>query len=36
MFEFSRNQKITFSVDNQFDECPLLQQKVYPQSDETF
>ena len=33
MFEFRRNQKDTFSIDNHFDECPLLH---YPQSDEPF
>ena len=35
MFEFNRNPKIALSVDNHFDECPLLQQ-VYPQIDKPF
>ena len=30
MFEFSRNPKIAFSVDNHFDECTLLQETSVP------
>ena len=30
MFEFSRNQKITFSIDNHFDEWTLSQQRSVP------
>ena len=35
MFEFSQNQKKTFSVDNHSDECPLSQQRSVPTDRQT-
>ena len=36
MFEINQKQKITFSVDNHFDECPLSQQRSVPTDRQTF
>ena len=35
MFEFSRNPKITLSVDNHFDECALSQERSVPTEQPT-